>query len=253
MPKVASVASFKIADDTQLFPEIEEYKNVRFEPIDISKCNISDAQEMSVKPLKNGVYEVTSILKIGNLRKVNKCNCYLAFEAGKDYNDALKQYQMKYNELLKQRNLIKLPWTNYDDIVNMHRKNDVKQLDSKERIIRTLELNSFGFINCDLPTSYPFGGEINPMYVDENGKSISLSAVVLVEKNTNALFRYSATVKYNPKNDNILWGLTKDNKLAYLKNADFALLTKTNDKQNVPMHVHEGALKTYDDIMKVLF
>jgi hypothetical protein len=253
MPKVASVESFKIADDTQLFPEIEEYKNVRFEPIDISKCNISDAQEMSVKPLKNGVYEITSILKIGNLRKVNKCNCYLAFEAGKDYNDALKQYQMKYNELLKQRNLIKLPWTNYDDIVNMHRKNDVKQLDSKERIIRTLELNSFGFINCDLPTSYPFGGEINPMYVDENGKSISLSAVVLVEKNTNALFRYSATVKYNPKNDNILWGLTKDNKLAYLKNADFALLTITTDKQNVPMHVHEGALKTYDDIMKVLF
>ena len=253
MPKIATVASFKIADDTKLFPEIEEYKNVHFEPVDILKCNISDAQEMIVKPLKNGIYEVTSILKIGNLRKENKCNCYLAFEAGKDYNDALKQYQIKYNKLLKQRDLIKLPWTNYEDIVNMHRKNDVKNLDSKEKIIRTLEINSFGFVNCDYPTSYPNGGEINPMYADESGKPISLSNVVLVEKNTNALFKYSSTIKYNPENVNILWGLTKDNQLAFLKNADLQLIRSKPGMQKVQMHIHRGELKTYEDIMKVLF
>ena len=33
-PKVATPASFGIVDDTKMYPEIEEYKNVRFEPID---------------------------------------------------------------------------------------------------------------------------------------------------------------------------------------------------------------------------
>jgi hypothetical protein len=253
LPKVATVMAFKIADDTKLFPEIEDYKNVLFEPIDLSKCKISDAQEMIVKPLKNGVYEVTSIVKIGEYRKESKCNCYLAFEAGKEYNDALKQYQIKYSELIKQRDLVKKPWTDYYTIINKYRMLDVKKLDGQEKIIRTLEINNFGFVNCDYPYSFPIGGEINPLFVDENGESLTLNNVVLVEKNTNALFRYPSTIKYNPKNDNVLWGLTKDNKLAYFKKADFELLSKTTDKQNVPMHIYKDELKTYEEIMKVLF
>ena len=43
LPKVATRASFTIIDETNNFPEIEEYKNVHFEPIDVSKCKISDA------------------------------------------------------------------------------------------------------------------------------------------------------------------------------------------------------------------
>jgi hypothetical protein len=253
LPKVATVVAFKIADNTKLFPEIEGYKNVLFEPVDVSKCTISDAQEMRVKPLKNGVYEVTSIVKIGKLIKVNKCNCYLAFEAGIEYNEALTQYQIKYRDLLKQRDLVKKPWTDYYAIINKYRILDVKKLNGQEKIIRTLEINNFGFVNCDYPTSIPTGGEINPLFVDENGVSIALKNVVLVEKNTNALFRFPTTINYSPKNDNVLWGLTKDNKLAYFKQADFDLLTKTTAKQIVPMHIYKDELKTYEDIMKVLF
>lgn len=253
LPKVATVVAFKIADDTKLFPEIDDYKNVLFEPINLSKCKITDAQEMTVKLLKNGVYEVVSIIKIGKFKKVNKCNCYLAFQAGKDYNDALKRYQIKYSKLLKKRDLVKKSWTDYYAIINKYRILDVKKLDGQEKIIRTLEINNFGFVNCDYPTIIPTGGEINPLFVDENGVTIALKNVVLVEKNTNTLFRCSSTIKYNPKNDNVLWGLTKDNKLAYFKKADFDLLTKTIGKQAVPMHIYKNELKTYEDIMKVLF
>jgi hypothetical protein len=160
-PKVATVESFKIADDTKLFPEIEAYKNVRFEPVDISKCKISNAQEMTVKPLRNGVYEVTSIIKIGKFRKESKCSCYLAFEAGKEYNDALKQYQIKYSELLKKRDLLNKQWTDYYAIIKKYRILDIKKLDGQEKIIRTLEINNFGFVNCDYPSVIPTGGEIN--------------------------------------------------------------------------------------------
>jgi hypothetical protein len=257
LPKVATRASFTIIDETNNYPEIEEYKNVHFEPIDISKCKISDAQEMKVKPLKNGIFEVTSIIKFGTFRKENKCECYLAFEAGKDYNNALLIYQKKYAKLINERKVvsdkIKFEWDKYYDVVNAYRKLQIKELSGEEKIIRTLSINNFGFVNCDLPINFPTGGEINPNYVDENGKALALNNVVLVEKNTNALFRYKANVKYNPKNDNMLWGLTNDKKIAFIKNADFGSLRKSTSKQKVRMHIHNEKVNTYEDIMKVLF
>ncbi|WP_353085058.1 hypothetical protein [Flavobacterium sp.] len=257
MPKVASRDSFTIIDDTKEFPEIEEYKNVHFEPIDIATCRISDAQEMKVKPLKNGIFEVTSIVKFGSFKKESKCLCYLAFEEGKDYSNALKIYQKKYAKLIAKRkqitDKIKFEWDKYFGIVKEYNKRQIKDLSGEEKIIRTLTINNFGFVNCDYPTSYPSGGEFNPIYVNENGKPIELANVVLVERNTNALFRYSDKVKYNPSCDNILWGLTKDNKIAYIKNVDFSLITNTPAEQKVQMHIHKEKLKTYEDVANVLF
>lgn len=253
MPKVATVASFKIKDDTKLFPEIEDYKNVLFEPVNVATCKISDAQEMIVRPLKNGIYEVVSILKLGNFRKESKCKCYLAFEEGKDYNAALRLYKIKYDKLLKQRDSLKKPWSDYYALVSEYRKNDIKKLNGAEKIIRTLEINEFGFVNCDYPTSYPTGGTVIPSYIDENGARVTLPKVVLVDKGTNALFRYTKNVTYNPNSKNVLWGLTKENKLVYFKEADFNQLFITNNKQEITMHVYEGELKSYSDIMKVLF
>jgi hypothetical protein len=257
LPVVASSSSFNIIDETKNFPEIEEYKNVLFEPIDVSKCKITDAFEMRVKPLKNGIYEVTSIIKYGGLNIENKCECYLAFEPGKDYNRALKVYQKKYAKLLAKRKIIsdklKKERDNYNAILLAYNKQNIKNLDGEEKIIRTLTINNFGFVNCDYPTSYPSGAEINPEYVDENDQPISLNNVVLVDKNTNALFRYTKKVKFNPNTENILWGLTVDNKIAFLKGNDFSTIKNTTEKQKVRMHVSKGNLKTYDDIANVLF
>jgi hypothetical protein len=256
-PKIATPASFTLADDTKINPEIEEYKNVRFEPINIKTCKISDAQQITVKSLNNGVYEVTSIIKYESFRKENKCLCYLAFEEGKDYTIALKIYQKKYSKLLAERkrlsDKIKFEWDKYYAVLNAYRKLEIKALSGEEKIIRTLTINNFGFVNCDLPQDYPSGGEINPIYVDENGKPIVLNNVVLVEKNTNALFRYSDNVKYNPSSNNLLWGLTNDNKIAFIKNADFQLLKNSTSKQKVHMHIHNEKVTTYEDVANVLF
>lgn len=96
--------------------------------------------------------------------------------------------------------------------MNFYRKHDVKKLIGEEKIIRSLNINNFGFVNCDRPIEYPKGEEVNPIYVDEQDNPIVLENVVLVQKNTNALFRYTATIKYNPDANNLLWGMTKDKK-----------------------------------------
>jgi hypothetical protein len=256
-PKVATRASFSLIDDTKMYPEIELYKNVRFEPINVSECKISDAQEMRLKFLKDGKVEVTSILKYGTFRKENTCLCYLAFEPGKDYNDALLTYQKKYAKILKERvnisDRIKKELDDYNAFLDNYRKLQFNLMSGQEKIIRTLEINNFGFVNSDYAINFPTEGEINPIYIDKNGEPIVLNNVVLVELNTNTIIRYSSTIKYNPKEENILWGMTDDNKLAYLKKGDFRSLRSTSSKQKVQMHIYGDKLNSSEDIMKVLF
>ena len=228
MPRVATSRSFKIEVDKKLYPEIAVYENVLFEPVDPSKCSVGDAQEYKIKPLKNGIYEVISILKIDTYKEEHKCECYLAFEKGKDYDKALKKYQKKYASLMKKHAV-------------------------EATITRTLEINNFGFANCDHPIDYPVGGEFNPIFIDENGNSLQLSGVVLVESNTNALFRYNSTVKYNPNNKNVLWGITNNGKIAYIKGDDFKAIPTKKNKQKIKMHVTAKNVETYDDIKKILF
>ena len=90
LPKVATPYAFSIKDETDTFPELKEYENVLFDPVDPNKCEMSDAPEMSVKPLANGVFEVTASMKFGGIIQEKKCKCYLAFEKGKDYKKAFK-------------------------------------------------------------------------------------------------------------------------------------------------------------------
>jgi hypothetical protein len=257
LPKIATPFAFKIQDDTNQYPELKEYENVLFDPVDPSKCKMSDAPEMSVKPLSNGLFEVSASLKLSKINIENKCKCYLAFEKGKNYKAALKTYQKKYSRLLKEREearkKIKKQWDDYYAVVNQYRKYDVKRLTGEEKIIRSLTINNFGFVNCDQPIDYPKGGKVDPIYVDEHDNPISLSNVVLVEKNTNALFRYMSTIRYNPKADNLLWGITTDKKIAYFKNEDFKKLIAVNGKQKLQMHVYKGKWNSYEAIMKLLF
>jgi hypothetical protein len=257
LPKVATPYSFSIKDETDTFPELKEYENVLFDPVDPAKCNISNAPEISVKPLLNGVFEVTASFKLGGVIQEKKCECYLAFEKGNDYKKAIKIYQKKYSKLLKERELIrnkiKKQWNDYYEVVNLYRKHDVKKLIGEEKIIRSLTINNFGFVNCDRPIDYPKGEVVTPVYIDGQNNPIVLENVVLVQKNTNALFRYTSTIKYNPDDDNLLWGLTKEKKIAYFKNEDFKELAHSKTKQVFRMHVCKENLNSYEEIMKTLF
>lgn len=166
-PQVAKPYSFSIKDDSGKYPEISEYENVKFTPVDPAKCKISNAQEMKVIPTKHGLFEVVSILKFGNMRKENSCLCYLSFEEGKDYSEALIRYQKKYGAQIAKRDAIEKLWKKYEfDLI----KNKIQKSDLNEKITRTLEVNQFGFVNLDYPTSYPTGVELPAVFVDTNGK-----------------------------------------------------------------------------------
>jgi hypothetical protein len=256
MVRVATSSSFRIVVDKDLYPEIAIYENVLFEPVNPSKCRVGDAQEFRIKPLKNGIYEVISVLKLYDYKEEHKCECYLAFEKGKDYSKALKTYQKQYGSLIKKRQSITdkiiKEWSEYDAITKESRKNEFKSLDNEERIFRTLEINEFGYKNCDIPKDYPNGVEFDPKYVDENENPLTFEEVMLVEHNSNTIYRFTSTVKFNPNNKNVLWGITETGKIAYIKGDDFKNIYNVSSKQKIKMHVTEENPETYEDIKKIL-
>lgn len=259
-PKKAGQFSFSIGDNTGKYPELNAYENVLFEPVNQKNCGFNST-EIKVKDIGNGIFEVIFIIDAYGIYEEQSCKCYLAFKEGVDYDNAIKVYQNKYKSLIEKRDKVKQEieseWENYRmalkkyDIADFNNYSEL--LSQDERVLRTLEINDFGYINCDIPTDYPQGADLLAKYKDKQGNEIMLNNVVLVEKGRNAIFRCTSNIKYNPQRENILWGVTSDNKLAYLKADDIKKIVQTQGEYTFNMNVHEEPLTTYEDICKVLF
>lgn len=260
-PRIAGKFSFKVFDKLNENDKLKEYRDVWFEPVDGKKCGF-DSKDILVKDLKNGTYEVTFVPwgKLPDTIKT-KCICYLSFKDKAQYSKALNNHRKKYAGLLSKiqakRKTIDDAWSNYNkkriEYKAFFARKEIKELNGASKIIRTLEVNQFGLVNLDWPHAYPKGAKVAASFVDENGNALSLKQVVLVELGVNALYRYTKTVHFNPESQNILWGMTEDGKLAYFTASDFKNLEARSGKVVFKMRVHPTELKTYDDIMNVLF
>ena len=260
-PKKSTPFSFSIGDDTGDYPELAIYENVLFEPVNGERCGFSGT-EIQLKKLQYGKYEITFIAKFeGTLLKEEKCICYLAFKEGVDYDNAMKSYQNKYASLLAKREKMKKTlegeWRNYRNAIKKYNiavfNLNAKDFDPNARIIRSLSVDNFGFINCDTPRAYPKGAELMAQFKDKNGNKIKLKNVVLIVKGRNALFRYTNKIKFNPTKENILWGITEDGSLAYFNSEDFKTINITTGNYTFAMKIHTKKLETYEDIVAVLF
>lgn len=261
-PKKATAIAFSITDPDKLSKSIKEYENILFEPINGGRCNMN-ANHAEVIDLKNGKFEVVFSLNFGNgsVIEVSRCECYLAFKEGEDYSKALKVYKKKYSNLIsknnRKRKKIEKEWEKYNKALKKYNiavfNKKLKNLDANEKITRSLKLNSFGFVNCDYPSSYPRGARLYAKFEDEKANEIKLENIVLIEKGRNALFRYSDTIKFNPEKENILWGITEYGKVAYFKANDFKKINLTDLDFVFKMAVHDEKLKTHEDITNLLF
>jgi hypothetical protein len=265
-PRKAGNYSFSVEDTTGKCPELADYENVLFDPVDGQSCGYN-ATKIEVKELHSGKYEVTFIVKYeGTLVNEEKCICYLAFKEGADYNNAMNVYQRKYKSLIEKRRKMKKQieekWEQYYKIrqkyadagvLDLFYKKEVRNTKGKNKIIRSLEISNFGFVNIDCPSDYPQGAALTAHFKDKNGNSLRLSNVVLVERGRDALFRYKKVIRFNPAKENILWGITQNGKLAYYTTEGFQSIDQKNGDFNFTMNIHQKELKSYEDIMEVLF
>ena len=175
----------------------------------------------------------------------------------KRLKDIKTNTQKGLKKINREREKIEREWAIYDKQLEEYKlffaKNEIEKTNGSQKIIRSLEVNNFGFVNVDRPIDFPQGGVINPIYVDANNNKIQLKEVVLIETGRNSLYRYKNEIKFNPNNENLLWGLTEDGKLAYFTKQDFKKITQINGNVTLKMNIHPEELKSYDEIIAVLF
>jgi hypothetical protein len=265
VPKKATDNSFSIGDNTGKYPELNIYKNVLFEPVNNQSCGFSGT-DIKVKDIGKGMYEVIFIFDAYGVHREEKCKCYLAFKPGVDYDNAISTYQTKYKKQIEKRDKMKAEYEmkmkNYNDVrkvysdlglLDLFYKKEVSALSGEEKIVRVFQINGFGIWNTDCPMSYPQGAALTAKYQDKSGKSIQLGNVVLVEKERNAIFQITDLIRFNPQKENLLFGVTPDGKLAYIKPDEFKKIKQTKGNYTFVMDVYPEKLKTYEEICRVLF
>lgn len=252
-PKVAGLNTFSLEDTKNEISVISMYEDVLFEPVSGEPCG-STATNIEIEDLKNGTFKINFIVDLGNTRIEESCICNIVFREGVEYDNAMKVYQKKYAKTIKanmqKRALIQSEWNTYKSQIKKYNEYFLRQefdnLNMSEKITRTLTVNNFGFINIDKPTDYPVGASFLASFVDQEDQSLSLSNVVLIEKERNVLFRYDNQIKFNPEKENILCGVTSNGELAYF--SQFDSLEINSSKQTLKMNILSQDELSYDAI-----
>lgn len=284
-PVAANPKSFTFTLDVleNEFPELKTYGNTRFEVID--KKNTFNAQmfnteweDIGLKEIVAGSkYEVS--LKRGNVLKVFEVMPVLEGKdlkiAQEQYNKKFKEYQDKYKarvkeekdkiavEKAKQAKWEKLAAENHrvynENLVAMatNTESTDRFVNSTHQIVtRAFKVSKFGYWNCDNAKAEPKGQEVMAKFTDETGKELKLSIAFLCDKKDNMVYTYVPAdfknFKFDHKKKNIVWGMTREGKLAYGLEDTFEKENISGGNFNAKLTVVDEAMTNVDDVRKLL-
>jgi hypothetical protein len=283
--KASSGPVFEIEISPGDFPELDIYRNVKFE-IDKNEkgYNPKDAEVewndvRATKSTKEGLYLIT-------FSTLNKKVSYLArpvFES-KDYAQALKafdennkrgqrlaakkleeekfaqkkndaleqaiQNREKENEKIRQLNLLidarnKIIAENNE--ITTARNKQILAARANDRIFRSFKLPGFGIYNCDRPERE---GDIylTLLPTDQNHVSLSL-ALSVVSRGFNGVTSFSGhNIRINSMSDNAILSAV-DGKCAYISFDEFKKYDfQPNEPLTVIMTVYDGRITSPEDI-----
>lgn len=125
----------------------------------------------------------------------------------------------------------------------------------KRKIVNMFSINSFGTWNCDRP--FPaYVTKINASFEDKQKTNYSGRIAYLVDDNRNTVFRFYANegveLNYDEKANNIMWFVTKENKLAVYRPEDFKKVQQKVGKHTFVMDVTPDPIDDEEDIRRIL-
>ena len=229
--------------------------------------------DMTISPLNQRDYEVTLI----NSNKTMKIivNPVLT---GDDYEEALskfnvayKQYQQKVNErqtqLQDQKDQLKksiaeekaMAQKDADEQIAAYRAKGqdyaATQAIIKQKVLNRFRVNNFGIWNCDRPLP-PMMARVKGEFVDDKENRYIHHTAYLVNKNTNTVSRFHTAkgndIVFDTESDNILWLVTKQNKLAIFRPEEFKRINKDKDDYTFVLNVVDKSIASEEDVRKIL-
>lgn len=268
-------SKFHIVVDAGEFPEIAMYKGVHFQVKDEKTFNPASAktewEDVKLKKLSGIDYEVT----FTKGAEVFKVVATPVFE-GNDLAAAKKVYDKKYSEyqtkLTEKKEAEAKAKREYEkalakinaDIAKANAqaekwyKEHEKDLSKSELIYRSFTVRQFGFYNCDCPRFNSNDANVTAMVTNENGEALNLIELCLVEKSINMVCSYHSVnsecrdFKFNSAKENMMWGVTTDDKLAIVDIKSFKEQQATSGKVKFKFKVIDVKFKSADEARKYL-
>lgn len=254
--------NFDIAANADDFPELAQYKGMRFQ--------VSDDTRNFTSAMYKTVWEDVSILE--NVPGLNYKVLLKKGETehsvivtpvfrGADYKDAVKIFEKKfskYNQQLKERKVEEE--RAYQRYLVEQKNADIQATKnsvnlSTNRLMQTLAVDGFGFWNSDWPFILRQGALLRLLLVDENGEALPKPSGYLVDKSINALIYYfPRTLKrfeFNPGSENVMWAITYKGLYVFSKE-DFEKVDTYSGEYTFRMKEVKGELKTKEELKAVL-
>jgi len=270
-----SRSKFHIDIDAKEFPEIAMYKGVRFQVKNEAGFDKSSSkiqwEDVKLKKLTGMDYEVTfskgsKIFKVVASPVVDDKD--LA-EAQKVYDKKFADYQAKLTQRKEaeekaekqyQARLKEMQAEMQKAMAEQKERNRLYEarMSKSELVYRTFSVNQFGFYNCDCPRQIPTDANVVATITDENNNPLNLTELCLVEKSVNMVCSYHSVnreckdFRFNSKQDNMLWAVTSNNKLAIVDIRSFKAQQSTTGTVQFRFKVIDKEFKSSDEVKTYL-
>lgn len=272
IPKIPAVANpnkyaLNLKFEQKKFPELTVFNGVLFEINDknIEENEISTGWSNYELIKENEKYT----LKLYKKDEVEEYRVTPVIQK-KDQKNATEKFKSLYADFEKEnKNLFAENLSKIDSLSSLNKKlndsiknlNNIANTSFKElsaeqklnnKVYRIFTINKFGTYNSDCPQNLPEGFDIeSPIFVNssEVKDTLKFHKIYLAEYGKNALYTlyensYQEKVSFNPSKPTILWGITKNNKLATIE------LTKTQEESTLAMELHEINNETNADYIR---
>lgn len=268
---------FVLNIDPNDFPEFENYTQTKFEIDDAnewvnpavfstdwdnavlsqhqSKGNYlltlttkSDEEKIIVHPVLEGADLEKAKQNFENDFKSYQTKLDKRLEAeteAKAYYEKKKKLYEEQLKLQKQRELI---IAEQQKIAEQRAQLYIKSNTVKNDFTTSFQVKYFGTWNCDSPVNPPSGYALKDNFIDKNGNEVNLISVNLIEIGRNAIFDFTGRkIKINPEADNILFGMTLDNKIAVVSPSGLKKQIDDKDKA-ITFKVYDNAKMAIDEL-----
>ncbi|MEI7596960.1 MAG: hypothetical protein WCK02_14525 [Bacteroidota bacterium] len=263
----------KINVDYAEFPELKVFNNILFEVSPKNKNYDVNTSKIAWEDILLEKIEGTSdyLIKLANRKTSCEIIAYPVLES-KDFSLAKANWDVaydKYNSDLKLRKKAEKDLARklkaeiaesearireFQELQRQNQRIIQFQNRNEDLVYRTFQVRNFGIWNSDCPQTMPQEAIVNATYKTEDGKTVGIVKVFLVESGKNALYTlYSGEkVYFNPKTDNSLIVITSDNSLAYYSKDDFKSVPNKAKQHTFVLKVIKKEKYSASDIVSLI-
>ncbi|MFB6257566.1 MAG: hypothetical protein ABEH38_02645 [Flavobacteriales bacterium] len=259
-----------------------------FDPVDPAACDPPKTAGKTV--VRYGAQKMSYFVKLGLKTfeewKITTCWCASAYAEKADLKPAVQDYVKRFKDSLpyvdklmpalersleayeKKRMVVVgilkdnmervqnylMKMGDSTEAMNMILKDSTGVYNSpSQKITRIMELQGMGFTNTDHLSKIPNTVSVRAKYQNKEGEKIGLKNPAVVDMSRNALYRCNPEVKYEPQKKNLLWGVTSNDKVAYVKDPALSDVPSSKEVHSFSMELHSEKIDSFEELKNLPF